>query len=65
MIPILFPSLQVFRLPLPRFGLPGLPGGNVNIVDLLLAVLIGGIDTNPLLDLVLTPLAWAVTFFTS
>ncbi len=61
-IPILFPSLQVFRLPLPRFGLPG---GNINMVDLLLAVLIGGIDTNPLLDLVLTPLAWAVTFFTS
>ncbi len=61
MVPFFFPSLQVFRLPLPRIGLPG---GNINIVDLLLSVLIGGIDTNPLLDLFLTPLAWAVTFFT-
>lgn len=31
--------------------------------DLILAGLIGAIDTNPMLDLVLTPIAWAITLF--
>ena len=30
--------------------------------DLILAGLIGLIDLNPLLDLLFTPLAWAITF---
>jgi len=35
----------------------------MNIVDLILAGLIGLIDLNPLLDLIFTPLAWFLTFF--
>ncbi len=35
----------------------------MNPLDIVLAILIGGIDTNPLLDLFFTPLAWAVLFF--
>jgi hypothetical protein len=31
--------------------------------DFVLAALIGLIDLNPLLDLVFTPLAWAITFW--
>jgi hypothetical protein len=32
-------------------------------LDFVIAALIGLIDTNPLLDLVLTPLSWALLFF--
>lgn len=33
------------------------------IWDFVTAALIGIIDLNPLLDLIFTPLAWALTFF--
>ncbi len=32
--------------------------------DFVIAALIGFIDLNPLLDLVFTPLSWALLFFT-
>lgn len=32
-------------------------------IDFVLAALVGLIDLNPLLDLIFTPLAWALTFF--
>jgi hypothetical protein len=32
-------------------------------IDLLIGALIGLIDLNPLLDLILTPLSWALLFF--
>lgn len=35
----------------------------MNLWDFALAGLIGIIDLNPLLDLIFTPLAWALTFF--
>ena len=35
----------------------------MNLVDFAVAALIGFIDLNPLLDLVFTPLAWALLFF--
>lgn len=34
-------------------------------LDLLLGALIGLIDLNPLLDLIFTPLAWVLLFFTN
>lgn len=35
----------------------------MNLFDFVLATLIGFIDLNPLLDLVFTPLSWALLFF--
>jgi len=32
-------------------------------LDFIIAALIGFIDLNPLLDLIFTPLAWALLFF--
>ena len=54
MIPFLIPNLQFLSLP---------TGGSLGPVDFILASTIGLLDLNPLLDLFLTPLAWAMTFF--
>jgi hypothetical protein len=35
----------------------------MNTVDFAIAALIGLIDLNPLLDLIFTPLSWALLFF--
>ena len=35
----------------------------MNTFDIVIAGLIGLIDLNPLLDLIFTPLAWALLFF--
>lgn len=37
----------------------------MGVWDFVLAGLIGLIDLNPLLDLIFTPLAWAITFWQS
>ncbi|MCG8409555.1 MAG: hypothetical protein MI923_30485 [Phycisphaerales bacterium] len=52
-IPFITPSFNVLNLPLiPKLS-----------PDLLYAALIGAIDSNPMLDLVLTPIAWAFALF--
>ena len=35
----------------------------MNLVDFVVSALIAFIDLNPLLDLLFTPLAWALVFF--
>jgi hypothetical protein len=37
---------------------------SMNVWDFVLAGLIGLIDLNPFLDLIFTPVAWAITFLT-
>ena len=54
MIPFILPNLGFLSIP---------SGGGIGIVDFILASTIGLLDLNPLLDLFLTPLAWAMTFF--
>lgn len=54
-IPILIPNLKF--LPLPSIG-----GGGANTLDFILNSVIGLIDLNPLLDIFLTPLSWAMLF---
>lgn len=54
MIPFIYPKIGSFSL--------GSLTGGFSPWDILLAGLIGIIDLNPLLDLLFTPVAWAITF---